>query len=150
MTSLSVVFSSVVDYHHGNLTPTIIVWTLAGLIGAFYTARNLRDSLRDAEALGKSTTPHNRRHDLVALAHQAIRQDAIRLSQMLAVVGIGVAVALTTPTISDEQRAQLHIPYWTPTSITLTVALLYIVASIAIQAYLDRRIRDRIYNGDAP
>jgi len=146
--SLSHIWNTVVDFHRGNITPTVLVWTVAGLFGTIVTLFNLRDAIKDTDSLVviPEDTPLSRRLDLLEMSKAAIRQELIRLSKMLTVVGIGVTVALSTPVLSDAQRQALHIPYWTPTGIALTVALLWIVFAIVLQAVMDRRLRKRFYS----
>lgn len=140
--------TSIVDFHRGNFTPTVIVWTVLGSIGFVFSIFNLRDAMSDMDALVRvpDDTSDGRKKELLTIARAAIRQDLVRSSQMLMVVSIGVTVALSSPVITDKQRSFFHIPYWTPTGIAVTFALLYIVGSIMVNAVLDRRLRRRFYS----
>lgn len=145
---LGSLFHSIIDFHRGNFTPTVIAWTVMGLVGTILTGFNLRDAIRDMDTLievppGMSD---ERKQDLLIIAKAGIRQEILRISKMLTIVAIGVVVALSTPVISDQERALLHIPYWTPTGIALTLALLYIEGAIVVQAVLDRKLRRHFYD----
>lgn len=148
MSSFSHIISEIVNYHNGNFTPTVILWTLFGIIGAIITILNLRDAIQDADALVDlpPVVSAARRRELLTIAKAGIRTEVLRLSKMLTIVGIGIAVAATSPAITDAQRQALHIPYWTPTGVALTIALLYIVAVIVVQAVLDRNLRHAFYS----
>jgi hypothetical protein len=148
MSGLLHLLQEVANYHDGNFTPTTIVWTLLGAIGTIITILNLKDAVKDTEALVMFKADDGRKRELLAMAAAGVRMEVLRLSKMLVITAIGIVVAVSTPVISDEQREALHIPYWTPVGVALTLALIYIVAVIVIQALLDRRLRRRFYSGE--
>lgn len=121
-----------------------ILWTLAGAIGALLTASNLYDAVKDKAALRSA----GRNGDLAVMANGAIRQEAIRLTQMLTIVMIGVYVLASQPTLTAAQRRQLHIPEWTPASVAITAGLLWVVFATVFQAYADRRVRATFYRDE--
>jgi hypothetical protein len=118
-----------------------ITWTLAGFIGVLLTSANLTDALHDRAAL----RAEGRNGDLRVIAGQAIRQEAIRLTQMLTITAIGLYVLTAAPVLTAAQREALHIPEWTPASIVVTAGLLWVVFATVIQAYFDRRTRLGFY-----
>lgn len=140
MTVLSIA-TSIINAHAGNFTPVTAVWTILGIVGMIFTALNLRDAILDLEKVAEAKERTALHMAKVQVAKSSVRQDVIRLLQMVSVVAVGIVVTLSTPAISDAQRAKLHLPYWTPVGIALTVALLLIVAGAVIQAVMDRRLR---------
>lgn len=126
-------------------TPTArvqITWTLMGFLGAAFTVGNLFNAIEDKSAL----VAKGRNGDLQRTANQAIRQESIRLSQMVSIVFIGIYVLTAQPTLTTAQRHALHIPEWTTSSIAITTALFWVVFGTVLQAYLDRRWRQHFYN----
>jgi len=138
-----VVFSYIMlDWAFGEQASEVLkAWILLGEVGFIVTVSNLKDSIQDRAALrvlGKNG-------DLERLAKDGIRTEIVRIIQCIAVMAIGVIAASATPTLTAEQREKLHIPVWTPTSITLTAGLLLIIVGIVVQSVLDRHVRKTFY-----
>lgn len=145
--TIGVAFSVLVAYallawvYDTPTEPVQIIWTCLGIAGVIVTSANLIDSWIDLSILQQ-----NRRNgELRLIARAAIRQDAIRLVQMLIVIGIGIASLSAAPTLTQEQRDQLHIPTWTPLLLTITSGIGLITALTVVQAVLDRRARLMFY-----
>lgn len=137
-----------VDYHNGSWTPLLILWILLGVIGAVFAAFNLSDAIRDMRSLVllPKTISNDRREELWTISKSAIRQEILRLAKMFIIIITGVIGGLSTPVITDAERAQLHIPYWTPTSVVIISGLVGIVAITVLQTYFDRRLRHGFYS----
>ncbi len=114
-----------------------ITWICIGIVGAIVTGANLIDSWIDLKILHQT----RRNGELRLLARAGIRQDLIRLSQMVIVIGIGFLSLTAAPTLTAAQRARLALPTWTPTSIIITSGIAMIVILVVVQAILDRRAR---------
>jgi hypothetical protein len=128
-------------------TPTSAVqslWTTAGVFGAILTSYNLRDAFKDKKALIES----GRNGEMLVLAKHAIFSESLRLSKMLIVAFIGFYSLQAQPVLTKAQRAQLHIPEWTISNVLITAGLMWIVLGTVITAYMDRRVRSRIYSGE--
>lgn len=125
-----------------NPTPVTEVWTALGIVGVVISGFNLSDAFQDRKALRLSGKHSEALNDM---AQNGIRVEVIRLSKMLAIVGVGIGAILSAPQITHAQRVKLHIPTWTPIGIILTVMLFYIIVAIVIQAFMDAKLRHRFY-----
>lgn len=119
-----------------------ITWTCIGVAGGIVCGANLVDSWIDLKVLSAS----GRNGELRILARGGIWKDAILFSQMCFVVLIGVMSLLHGPTLTAAQRAQLHIPTWTWTSLILTAGIIAIVLGCALLAIIDRSHRLMFYS----
>lgn len=119
-----------------------ISWTCLGLAGGIVTVANLADSWIDLKVLRES----GKNGELEILAKAGIRQDSIRLFQMVLVIGVGLVSLATGPTLTQEQRDALDIPTWTTISIALTAGIAGVVVCAVVQAVLDRRARLVFYS----
>lgn len=136
------------NYHHGNISPVLGIWMFLGVLGLLITLYNLRDTIMDADAIITlpEGTGFERKNELLMLAKAGIRNEVLRLIKMLAVIISGLIAASSTPTLTDAQRAQLHIPYWTPTGVAIVAMLLLIVGVTTLQGYLDLKTRHKLYS----
>jgi hypothetical protein len=117
------------------------VWTMTGIAGMIITGTNLIDAFRDHRALRAS----GKNGDLAYMAKTNVRVEALRFWKMITIVGVGLLALQSTPVLTNEQRAALHIPTWTFTGVLITGGLVFIVVSTVIQAALDRVVRNRFY-----
>ena len=141
-------FSRIYNFHHGNFSPVLIVWLTLGVIGFIVACLNARDAVKDTDALVTSDGRFsaNRRTELLIVAKAGIRNEFLRIFKMGAVIVSGIVALGAQPAISDEQRAQLHIPYWTPTGVMIVLLLLTIVGITVVQSVLDLKVRHKLYS----
>jgi hypothetical protein len=131
-----------------------IGWLMIGLFAAYYTLRNLAESLDDKEAITSDEAKARfGAREIVAIEtwiNGTILDEVLRLTKALAIIIAGVAAALIPPSNSGNPV--------TPTAIVLTGMIFYIGCAVALGSYLAaarrRRIvlvrRERAEPGDHP
>lgn len=140
-------FSDFYNWHHGNLSPLLIIWLTLGLIGLVVSAFNLRDAVDETDALVNidGNISPARKQELLLVAKAGIRNEMLRVIKMSAIVTSGLVALFSSPTISDKVREQLHIPYWTPTGVCIAAMLLIIIGITVLQSYFDLNLRRELY-----
>lgn len=108
-------------------------WTVVGLVGVLVGASNIRDSIRDLASLAAAA--HGNEDDAdIAVSH--LRADVVRISELVAVITIGV-LAMTVPTPNPA-------PPVTPLGWVFIIALYWIEIGLTLNTVLDRRLRRRL------
>ncbi len=122
-------------YDYGPVADIEIAWTVIAVIGGFFSAFNLRDAIRDLDALG------GQRNGRRLIAEVQIRLEAARLTiqAIFATIGVIAMFLPDPPPISELPPSQA--------AATVVIRWGLIVASslVMFQSIENRRLRQALH-----
>jgi hypothetical protein len=137
MIASGIVATLSLQWHTASLIE--VLWTMAGLIGAYMTWGNLQDTRRYINAIRKRNgTKIGKEVRIIAYGHY--RNEIIRIISFVIITSVGAAAMLTPPAVP-------HQPV-TPVSLVVTIGLLLLTALLVAASFMDRRQRDLLLHLD--